>query len=522
MSESAGIDPDEIAEVIASHYIDAHEAHPEAEDGDDVRAEARLWFTRAAERAASLAASLEAQRAYERAADLAADQGERGRSLARAGELAVAGGRLVEAAPLLEESIRILAGAGEHAEAAGAQVRLGELLFISNRIDEGVALLESALQSHERLGDEPAIAAVSAELGRLLFFEGRADEAMAHVERALELSERLRETNVVVQALINKGLILSKRPNESIGLIRQALALAEESGDERGALRACMNLSYVFSLSGRRGEAEEVIERGIALARRRGDRTWERSLTTNLVGTYCTSGRWDDAQRVVDELPEEGWNPGDPVQASTVLDLALIALRRGDNNRARELAGEFAAWEESTYLQATSVRLWARVLVAQSEERHDDALAECLAGLRGPAHGPENIEIFLEHGCESAVAIGSPEAFADVVALAEASSVDRTPGIDALLALQRARLAGLREEHDPPHEEAVRAWRAIDDPYWVAVALLEQAEWGASHGRAGDVASLLAEARETFERLRVPPKLARIERLETQSRAALA
>ena len=27
-----------------------------------------------------------------------------------------------------------------------------------------------------------------------------------------------------------------------------------------------MNLSYVFSLSGRRGEAEEVIERGIALA----------------------------------------------------------------------------------------------------------------------------------------------------------------------------------------------------------------------------------------------------------------
>ena len=47
LSESAGIDPDEIAEVIASHYIDAHEAHPEAEDGDDVRAEARLWFTRA-------------------------------------------------------------------------------------------------------------------------------------------------------------------------------------------------------------------------------------------------------------------------------------------------------------------------------------------------------------------------------------------------------------------------------------------------------------------------------------------
>ncbi len=63
LATDAGIDPDEIAEVIATHYLDAHEADPSAADADDVRAEARAWFTRAAERAASLAASLEAQRA---------------------------------------------------------------------------------------------------------------------------------------------------------------------------------------------------------------------------------------------------------------------------------------------------------------------------------------------------------------------------------------------------------------------------------------------------------------------------
>ena len=43
--------------------------------------------------------------------------------------------------------------------------------------------------------------------------------------------------------------------------MRQALVLAEESGDEPGAMRACMNLSYLLSLAGRNAEAEAVIER---------------------------------------------------------------------------------------------------------------------------------------------------------------------------------------------------------------------------------------------------------------------
>ena len=91
-----------------------------------MRAEARRWFTRAADRAASLAASLEAQRAFERAAGLTDEGVERGRSLARAGELAVMGGRMDEAEPLLEEAIAIFEAAGQRAEAAGAQARLGE------------------------------------------------------------------------------------------------------------------------------------------------------------------------------------------------------------------------------------------------------------------------------------------------------------------------------------------------------------------------------------------------------------
>jgi tetratricopeptide (TPR) repeat protein len=387
-----------------------------------------------------------------------------------------------------------------------------------------VKLLEGALESHQAAGDEPAIAAVAAELGRLLYFEGRRAEAIPNVERALELSERLRLSVVVVQALINKALLFEHRPNESVGLMRQALVLADESGDERGVLRACMNLSYLLSLAGRLSEAEEVIERGIALARRRGDRARERGLATNLVSTYLVSGRWDDAERVADELPEEGRISSDPVQASMMLDIAVVALRRGDTEKVRELATEYATWDETAYAQAMGVRSWARTLVAQAENRHDDALAESLDGLRDPSLNASRVgvELMLQHGGDSALAIGSADALAELLELGEAAPIDPTPTVRAALALQRARLAVVRDDDDPPYAAAINAQRESHDPFWVATALLEHGEWLTAHSRADEAEPILAEARETFERLRVAPMLERLNGIETPAAAQVS
>ena len=251
LSTEAGIDPDEIAEVIAAHYLDAHETDPAAADGDDVRGEARRWFTRAAQRAASLAASREAQRAFEQAANLAGEQTERGRSLARAGELASMGGRLDEAVPLLEEAIDILSTRASEPRRRAPRSRSESCTSWRTGSRRASSCSSARSRSHESEGDERAIASVSVELGRLLFFEERREEAIRHVERALEVSERLRLADVVVQGLINKGLLIQHRPNESLALIRQALLLAEETGDERGAMRACMNLSFLLAIAGR-------------------------------------------------------------------------------------------------------------------------------------------------------------------------------------------------------------------------------------------------------------------------------
>ena len=69
---------------------------------------------------------------------------------------------------------------------------------------------------------------------------------MPHIERALELSERLRLNEIVVEALINKSLALQFRPNESLGLMRQALLLGPVSGgnDTPDRLRAFVNFNF--------------------------------------------------------------------------------------------------------------------------------------------------------------------------------------------------------------------------------------------------------------------------------------
>ncbi len=516
LSTQAGIDPDEIAEVIASHYLDAHEADPHADDRDEVRAEARRWFTRAADRAASLAASLEAQRAFVRAADLAGEEVERGRSLARAGELAVMGNRMDEAEPLLEEAIDILHAAGARPEAASAEVRLGEVLFVTERIESAVALLEGALAVYEAEGDESAVATVAAELSRFVFFEGRPEDAMPYAELALEHGERLRLAPVVVQALINKALILKRRPNESLGLMRQALLLAEECGDDRGAMRACMNLSYLLSIGGRNAEGYEVVQRGISLARRRGDRVWESSLLTNLVSELIVQGRWEDAEQAAAEMPDDGGVTTDPVHASTKLDLATLALLRGESERAVELASPYTAWGDTARVQSRGMGLWARAIVAAAELRFEDAVAECVRALRDEqiALDPAACEVLIEAGCEAAWAARDADGISTILALFDASPVDAAASTEARLALQRARLAALRQEPEPAFESAVSAFRVNGEPYWIATAQLEQAEWLAAHGRGAEAAPLLAEARGTFERLRVTPRLERVELLE--------
>ena len=166
LSAAFAADEDEVVEVIASHYLAAHEAAPDAEDAAEIKGKAQAMLARAGERAASLAAAAEARRYFEQAAELTEDPPERAALLDRAGEMAGRAGDPDSARRLFEESIEL----------------------------------------HEEQGDTHAAARVLWRLGRIDAYTGRRDEAMARMERALEI-------------------ISADEPDEDLALLAAGLAL---------------------------------------------------------------------------------------------------------------------------------------------------------------------------------------------------------------------------------------------------------------------------------------------------------
>ena len=111
----------EIVEVIASHYVAAYDAAPEAEDAVEIRRRAADMLARAGERATSVAANEEGMRYYVRAAALAEEPLLEAELLEKAGSAGLTAGQLEEAEEHLERALAALTGEGD----ARRSARLG-------------------------------------------------------------------------------------------------------------------------------------------------------------------------------------------------------------------------------------------------------------------------------------------------------------------------------------------------------------------------------------------------------------
>ena len=120
---SAYPDDDEVVEVLASHYLDAYSAAPDADDASTIRMLARATLERAGVRAESLGASVEARRYLEQAASLADTAAERATLFERAGVLAFGATDLDGAAALLADSIALYESEGSTHASPGVSRR---------------------------------------------------------------------------------------------------------------------------------------------------------------------------------------------------------------------------------------------------------------------------------------------------------------------------------------------------------------------------------------------------------------
>jgi predicted ATPase/class 3 adenylate cyclase len=513
--EGAFAELEEVAELLASHYLAAFEAVPEAEDAPPIRATAREMLARAGERAGSLGAPDEGRRYYQQAAALADDPLLEAELLEQAGRLAVKANQLVEAREQLERALTLYTEAGDARAAARASTALADVDHHEGRHEEAATRLEQAVAQLEQGTPSSELAAALAQLGRMHALAGHGEAAAAPLERALTLAERLQLPEVFVEALTSRAavLIYQGRLAEARILLEAADARAHAEQLYASALRAENNLAVVLGASDRHAEALELRERSIALARRRGDRSRESQARTGSLDILFVLGRWDEALAIAAE--EEPLVASEEARGE-MLAAALIHCERGDLDAARALltAANTVRDSDNPERRAGYAVVEARLLRAQGREADALAAAERpLATLGELAITDPSVKSALVEATEVALAIPDLPKTEGLLAIAESLDPgELTPFLQANTARLRARLDAARgnlEHVEERFRTAASLFREFGLAFNLAVTQLEHAEWLTAQGRTDDAQPLLTEAGQTFDQLQTTPWLDR-------------
>ena len=508
LGEQAGIEPDEIAEVIATHYRDAYQAAPSADDADDIRRQALAWLQRAGERSAALGAPEDARRAFDAAAELTVDDAERAALLERSGELALVGGELELAVERLQEGRSLFLASGRTHDAARAAVPLCKALWNLGRLDDA---LELALPALDVLAlDEPDedIARLAAEVARLHFFRGEQEPALSRVEQSLAIAESQRLPEVLSEALNTKSLLIAgEHPREARALVREALAVALEHDLVQAALRAYNNLAVDAWEQDRHEESRQWSTEGLELARSRGHRNFVVSFAAWETFFRLTDGEWDGAFALADELfPEQP--SANPMVVFVQMRLAAAALDRDDREEARRRLDLVAP----DVLQTTDVQLRAlghqyEAVRSIDEGRADDALHACRLAIESElrqddAQGAAGV---LRWARVVADEFGRVPALAELVALFDDVPENRLKRFAiANLESAKALLAAHAGEGDAAADAlgaALAAARSMGDRWLTAEILTGHGLLLAGSGRAEEAGPLLAEAEELWKQM---------------------
>jgi class 3 adenylate cyclase/tetratricopeptide (TPR) repeat protein len=496
-------DEDEVVEVIASHYLAAHEAAPDAEDALEIKNNAQAMLVRAGERAESLAAAAEARRYFEQAATLSEDLRERAALLDRAAQMAARTADPDSARLLFEQSIALYGDSGDTHAAARVHVRLGRLDARTGRRDEAMVRLENAFSviSEDEPDEDLAMLAAALSLG--YWYSGNLERASDRAELALDVAEAHAYPAALALALRAKAAIVGSRGHhqESQGLQEHTLRLALEHDLVEDASVVYFILSDGCFHRDEYARALEYLDDALAMSQKLGSRPHEWAVFAERTHPLTMLGRWEEVMEAIEEFSEDRIGSGG-ILLSLLQSSVHIHIQRGQLHAAREVLAMFSSLEDTTDVQDLSSYLGARAQLARAEGKLAEALADgerAIEVSRTLGVGSQSSKAAFVEAVEAALALGEMSKVETGLATIEnIPPGTRPPFLDAQTKRLRARLDG-----DPSgYEAAAVIFRERGLRFWLAVTLLEHAEL------TGDEVSL-AEAREIFEDLKATPWLER-------------
>jgi tetratricopeptide (TPR) repeat protein/DNA-binding SARP family transcriptional activator len=221
--------------------------------------------------------------------DSSADALTRARALNVQASLLYNAGRISEAAPVIEEAIRITA----HLERQDADFEetAFDIFEAEGRYDDAITLLEPAIERLKRFGDSGALAMCLSSLAGIYDDTGRYEDALQLHFQALETARRCDAGYAQVNAAIQMmwGLRHAERSLEALRICEDALVLGEYSNTEylRNALGA------VLMHLGRLEESARVYEHNAF----HGNVSTKTLAWGRLANLYADLGRLEDARR---------------------------------------------------------------------------------------------------------------------------------------------------------------------------------------------------------------------------------
>jgi class 3 adenylate cyclase/tetratricopeptide (TPR) repeat protein len=497
----------DIAEVLASHYLEAIRADPDADDAAELRASARETLSAAGRAAASLGLGPEASRYFEQAADLTEDELERaglfelgGRALWQSGDTDGAEQRLRHAIELHQRN--------GSASGGSAAVTLATVVRQAGRIEEARVLLEPF-----RATDDPGISPVDraealAALALVTVFEGRLAEAGPLFDEALGTLEVEQSWSALADALISHGIYLyySHRMEGAAGLMRQGLVLAEEHELTEVALRSRYNLAAISLASDRLLDAVNEVQAGLVLARERGDRHAERMLLAQELAPLVVLGRWDEAAPIGTTLIS---GPDDREAIFGASFLVQVADGRGDHGTFERCLSIAAARHDTTDVDQVASAATVLARVALERGTPEETIRHARPILDAAAAAPENVVEAYSLCVDAALTLGDEKLMNELRAVVEALPPARaTPLLRAgaaRLAAEVAHRSGENGRAEASEREAIDLLRTVGARPLLARALSERS-------RRRDDPEALAEARAIYTELGATRWLERVDR----------
>ena len=297
------LDDEEIAGVLATHYLDAYRAQPEGPEGEAVAAQARVALRGAADRAARLGSYAQARSLLEAALEVARTDAERADFHLAAGQAAQWASDSEGAEQHLSRAVDLFRSIDDREGTLDAIYWLAHARTMLGKVGRGLELLEPAVTEYADLEETRAYAQLLDMVAHTHMRLGNFDQALEWCERALPRTERLGLARNTVNLLITRGTTLSgRRPREAIATLIGARELAAREGLADLESRALINLAYADRPNDSR-RVVEAIRAGLELAYRVGMNSELRYLIGSAVGTAALTGDWDstvdDARRAL-------------------------------------------------------------------------------------------------------------------------------------------------------------------------------------------------------------------------------